>query len=382
MTFSCYFRHFPIDIAGALCYHRVTGNVTDIVSSKHAIKQPEEAQRLKICTIRDIAHLAGVSVTTVSRVLNHRPDVSPKTREKVEQVMAANHFVGNANARGLKQPASETVALILRGRQNPFLNALAEAMLQYARDFAPAFLTEFIDEKADEFQAATQLWHEKRVSGFIFLGSRIDDRAKMLEGLDVPMVFATANAEGAPLARAGSVFTNERQMGHDAMQLLLDAGHRKIAVFGGNRFGTDGFARRYAGAMQALADVDVPFDDERYIECRFSLKDAYDTTRAFFATHPDTTAVFCMSDTVAMGVIRALADIGRRVPEDVGVIGFDGIEMGKYFIPRLTTVEQPIAEIARESVHLLMEMLESDAPPRHIAVPAKLLIRESARTSA
>ena len=78
---------------------------------------------MKIYTIRDIARLSGVSVTTVSRVLNHRPDVNPQTREKVEQVMAECHFVGNANARSLKQPDTETVALILRGRENPFLNS-------------------------------------------------------------------------------------------------------------------------------------------------------------------------------------------------------------------------------------------------------------------
>ena len=86
---------------------------------------------MKIYTIRDIARLSGVSVTTVSRVLNHRPDVNPQTREKVEQVMAECHFVGNANARSLKQADTETIALILRGRENPFLNSLAEAMLQY-----------------------------------------------------------------------------------------------------------------------------------------------------------------------------------------------------------------------------------------------------------
>ena len=101
------------------------------------------------------------------------------------------------------------------------------------------------------------------------------------------------------------------------------------------------------------------------------------TTRAFFATQSDTTAVFCMSDTVAMGVIRALTDMGRRVPEDVGVIGFDGIEMSKFFVPRITTIEQPIDEIARESVRVLMDMLENGRPPRHIVVPAKVQMRES-----
>jgi LacI family transcriptional regulator len=113
------------------------------------------------------------------------------------------------------------------------------------------------------------------------------------------------------------------------------------------------------------------------VDTRFSLRGAYDTARGFFAMKPDTTAVFAMSDTVAMGVIRALQDIGRRVPEDVSVVGYDGIEMGKYFIPRLTTVAQPINEIARESVAMLMGMLEHGEEPRHITVDAELILRES-----
>lgn len=332
---------------------------------------------MKIYTIKDIAQKAGVSVTTVSRVLNKRPDVNQATREKVERVMAECHFVGNANARGLKQTDGEIVAIILRGRENPFLNSLAEAVLQYTHGLEASFLVEYVDEKADEFQTAVRLSHEKRVTGCIFLGGRIDERAHVLKGLDMPMVFATISAEKAELLRAGSVFIDDRSLGRAAMQTLIDAGHTKIAIFGGTRQGDDGFALRYRGAMEALLDAGIPFDEERYVDTRFSLRGAYDIARGFFAVKPDTTAVFAMSDTVAMGVIRALQDIGRRVPDDVSVVGYDGIEMGKYFIPRLTTVAQPIHEIARESVSMLMGMLERDEAPRHITVDASLILRES-----
>lgn len=332
---------------------------------------------MKIYTIKDIAQKAGVSVTTVSRVLNKRPDVNQATREKVERVMAECHFVGNANARGLKQTDGENVAIILRGRENPFLNSLAEAVLLCTQGIDAAFLVEYVDEKADEFQTAVRLHHEKRVTGCIFLGGRIDERAHVLEGLDMPMVFATISAEKANLPRAGSVFIDNRMMGRLAMQTLINAGHTKIAIFGGARQSDDGFGQRYQGAMEALEKAGIPFDGERYVDTRFSLRGAYDTARGFFAMKPDTTAVFAMSDTVAMGVIRALADVGRRVPQDVSVVGYDGIEMGKYFLPRLTTVEQPINDIARESVAMLMGMLEKGEEPRHVVVPASLIERES-----
>lgn len=334
---------------------------------------------MKIYTIKDIARKAGVSVTTVSRVLNKRPDVNQATREKVERVMAECRFVGNANARGLKQPDGDLIAIILRGRENPFLNALAEAMLAQTQGLKASFLTEFVDEQADEFQAAVRLSHEKRVKGFIFVGGRIDERADVLQDMDAPMVFTTISAEKAAFPRAASVYIDDRAMGREAMQTLLDAGHTRIAIFGGIRVGDDGFAKRYAGAMDALQAAGVPFDEERFVQTRFSMAGAYDTAQAFFAAKPDTTAIFAMSDTIAMGVIRALTDMGRSVPGDVSVIGYDGIEMGKFFVPRLTTIEQPVNDIARESIHVLMDMLEDNKPPRHIVVDAKLVERESVR---
>ena len=332
---------------------------------------------MKIYTIRDVAQLAGVSVTTVSRVLNHRPDVNAATREKVERVMVECNFVGNANARSLKQLDGDVAALILRGRSNPFLSGLAETMLQFARESDVSFLMESIDEKDDEFQTALRLMHEKRARGFIFIGSRLDERLEVLRGQDVPMVFATVNAVNAGLPRAASVSIDDRRMGREAMEMLIRAGHTKIAIFGGSRNQGDGLADRYIGAREACEQADVPFDETRYVETRFSLEDAYNAARNFFATRSDTTAVFAMSDMVAMGVIRALKDINRRVPEDVSVVGFDGVEMGKYFIPSLSTIVQPQEEIARQSVDVLLDMMEKDGSARHLTVTATPLLRES-----
>lgn len=332
---------------------------------------------MKIYTIRDIAKLAGVSVTTVSRVLNHRPDVNAATREKVERVMAECNFVGNANARSLKQLDGDVAALILRGRSNPFLSQLAETMLQFAAETGVSFFLETIDEKDDEFQTALRLTHEKRARGFIFVGSRVDSRTQVLRGLEAPLVFATVPARELALPRVASVAVDDRRMGRRAMETLIQAGHRRIAIFGGSRNQGDALAERYLGAREACEAAGVPFDESRYVETRFSLPDAYGAARAFFPTRGDTTAVFAMSDLVAMGVIRALKDMGRRVPEDVSVFGFDGIEMGKYFLPSLTTIVQPQEEIARKSVEVLLEMMTGGGSGRHVTLPAALARRES-----
>lgn len=334
---------------------------------------------MTIYTIRDIAKKAGVSVTTVSRVLNNRPDVSRETQEKVRRVIKECHFVGNANARGLKQADGEMVAVIIRGRQNPFLNAMAEEILQCAASSRAAFMTEYIDEQADEFLHALTLIRSRRIAGLIFVGSRVDESCRALEGVSVPMVFATVSTLGTPMERASSVSMDDRAVGRQAAEALLERGCRKIAVFGGNRQGSDSLALRARGVEDAFENRGGAFDGTRYVETRFTLADAHAAALDFFRRRPDTDAALCMSDTAALGVIRALKDLGKRVPEDVSVLGVDGIEIGRFTVPRLSTVVQPAGEIARETVRVLAEMMEQNAPARHVTIPAKLEMRESVR---
>ena len=331
---------------------------------------------MKTMTIRDIARLAGVSVTTVSRVLNRRPDVNADTRQRVEDVIREHHFVGNSNARELKQ-SNDVIGLIIRGRSNPFLNALAEAILDRSATVSPRFLTEYIDEREDEFLTALHMTQQARVLGFIMVGSRIDERAKVIQNLDLPMVFTTVSADGFPLPRAASIAIDDEAMGHLVAEQLLNLGHKRIAVFGASPVAGDSLARRFAGFCRAYSERGLAYDTSLFRETRFSLRAGYDAARAFWTEHPDITGLFAMSDTVAVGAMRAFQDLGLRVPEEISVFGFDGIDLSEFTIPRLATVEQPVAEIARSSVELLTEMLEGGAPPRQLVVNAILRRRES-----
>ena len=355
----------------------MTENVTDIVSGKrHGRGNTKGELVVKVYTIKDIAAMAGVSVTTVSRVLNHRPDVNIATREKVEQIIRDCHFIGNTNARGLKQ-GNEVIGVVIRGRSNPFLSSLAEAILERADNVPDNFVTEYIDERADEFRTALRMTRQNHVKGLIFVGSLIDERVEAIRSLDIPMVFTTVNAESAFLPRASSVAVDDRSMGRLVAEELLNCGHRKIAVFGSNPVAGDSLAMRFQGFCDAFTDRGLSYDLTLYRETRFSFEAGYDIARTFFTERPDATALFAMSDTVAVGAIRALKDLGKSVPEDVSVVGFDGVDIGRFTLPRLTTVEQPVEEIARRSVNLLLDMMEKEAAPRHILVEASFRRRES-----
>lgn len=332
---------------------------------------------MKIYTIRDIAQQAGVSVTTVSRVLNGRLDVSKETQAKVRKVMAECHFVGNANARGLKQADQAIIAVIIRGRNNPFLAALAEEMLLSDPAGKAALVPEYIDEQDDEFLCALNLLHRRRVAGLIFVGSRIDSRCEVLADVNLPMVFATVSTLNTPMERAASVSMDDRKMACAAVGELLRRGHEHIAVFGGSRSGQDSLALRALGVQDAFLNAGVPFEEDRYVLTRFTLQDAYSAALNYFQRRPDTTAAFCMSDTAALGVMRALCDLNMRVPEDVSVMGVDGIEIGRYTTPRLSTIVQPVKEIARQSVQVLSDMMKNHSPARHVTVEAQVEMRES-----
>lgn len=359
----------------------VIGNVTDNVISPvsnqiiHPIRQVVCA--LRIYTIKDIARKAGVSVTTVSRVINNRPDVNKDTREAVLRIIEECHFVRNANARSLKQTDGELAAIVVRGRSNPFLNDIAERILQLTQQSEVSFLLEYIDEKDDEFQTALRLHTEKRATAFVMVGSRIDERAQIIAGLEVPFVFVTVIGDRQALPTASSVSIDDRAMGRLAVDYLLDRGHRNIAVFGARRDAGDSLARRYEGAMDAFHARGVAFDLRRYVECRFSPRGGYEAAMSFFPLNPDTTAVFAMSDPMAIGIIRALKDLGKRVPEDVSVFGFDGVEMGAYTIPSLTTIRQPVQELAQASVDVLLDVLAGGKSGQRRLLKAGLQERES-----
>ena len=331
---------------------------------------------MEVYTIKDIARLAGVSVTTVSRVLNNRPDVNPETRKKVSRIIQENHFKGNDHARGLKQ-GSEVIGLVIRGRSNPFLGSLAEAILDLSSMLPIHLMTEYIDERGDEFMTALNMTRQTHVKGLIFVGSLIDERVEAIRGMDLPIVFTTVNAETAPLPRASSVAVDDHALGRAVGEKLLSLGHRRIAVFGANPVAGDSLSHRFDGFCEAFQARGLTFDASLFRESRFSYEAGYDTALTFFREHPDVTALFAMCDTLAIGAIRALRDLGKSVPEDISIIGFDGIEPDRFTVPRLSTVEQPVREIALRSVELLSSMLQENAPPQHIIVEASLIIRES-----
>ncbi len=327
-------------------------------------------------TIRDIARLAGVSVTTVSRVINGRPDVKEETRLKVEDIIRENHFITNPFARGLKN-MDAVVPVILRGQGNPFLNLLAGELLRRAKTLNCPLLIDSIDESEDEMEAALRQARTHTCQGLILAGALPEkDRVAMLEELNIPVVFLTVTAKSTEHPRIFSVAMDDAKIAEEGTRYLLSLGHRQLAVFGTGVSDCDTVALRTRGIRKALVENNASDCIPAFVPTRFSRHEAYQAALSFFPAHPEITAVFCMSDTIAIGVIRALYELGLRVPDDLSVLGIDGIPSGAYSIPSLTTLVQPVEELAEQALDMILEA-SNLSKPRHLLLDGRLEIRES-----
>ena len=177
-----------------------------------------------------------------------------------------------------------------------------------------------------------------------------------------------------------SVCTDDFRASLDAMESLINLGHKQIAIIGGKYDGSDTSRLRYDGCLQALQQHDIPFDQAHdYVGIRFSYQDGYNATRQLLEQGRQFTALFTVADVIAIGAIRALRDSGLRVPEDVSVMGFDGLPLGDFLVPQLSTVNQSVERMAALSADILIDCIENGGKARHETVPYTIRQRESTR---
>ena len=318
---------------------------------------------MQLLTIKDIARESGYAVSTVSRALNDHPDVSREAKEKIKAIVAAHKFVPNSNARQLKVQQNRSIIIVVKGAFNMFFAAILERMQSLI--------------SCSGYSAEVHYLDERKPLGFIFLGGNTCSFEARFSAIAVPSVLATTLADHLNFGNLSSVGIDDTAAGRRAARFLLSRGHRRIAVIGGNRAVSSISDQRYQGFLQGFADEGLSHDEALYQKANYNLGSGYRAMNKLLARDAGFTAVFCMSDIMAVGAMRALTDAGLRVPQDISVLGFDGIELGQYVVPRLATVSQPQQEIADQSVALLLGQIEKAAPPQTRVVSTGLLEGES-----
>ena len=329
-------------------------------------------------TIKDIARLSGCSVSTISRVINDRPDVRPETKEKVLQMMRESGFVPNTNARQLKIQQSRSLVFVVKGTRNLFFSDFLVQLQRAATLYGYSGIVYYLDENAYELDGALMIMREIKPKCMIFLGGRVANFQQGFANITVPSVLTTLVSDELDFPNLSMVGVDDRAAARTAVSHLIAQGHRKIAVLGGPTTSYPSRMRRL-GAQDAMEDAGLTFDDRLYGLSNYDFESAYHAMNSLLARRAEFTALFAMSDVIAFGAIRALVSAGFRVPEDVSVIGFDGISMSRYCVPVMTTIVQPGEQIALQSIELLVRQIEHGAPAQKITLQPELQVGESVR---
>lgn len=337
-------------------------------------------------TIKDIAKRANCAVGTVSRALNGHPGVSAETRERIMRVVAETGFKPNDNARHLKQRGGRDIAIIVKGVGNLLFARLLEATQSHIKANHRAAAVYYLDEDDDEVEQAVRVCRELKPVGILFLGGNRENFLRGFSQVRCPCVLISTRADAWGFDNLSSVSTDDVAGGKQAMLQLLEAGHHRVGVIGGQDcmpvqvLGENTSQLRLEGCVRACAQRQVPFDPAgQTVESRYSLEGGYEATKTLLDNRKDTTAIFAMCDVMAIGAMRAIRERGLQVPRDVSVVGFDGIELSEYCDPKLTTIQQDGDKMAKRGVEILLQCIEKNTPAVHEIVPFRVINGESVR---
>lgn len=326
-------------------------------------------------TIRDVARVAGVSPQTVSRAINDKDEISPATRARVLRVVEELGYRPNHIARSLTTHRTATLGLVVPDIVNPFFAEIARGVEDLACVSGYQVFLCNTDENPVRERTVLNSLAAKQVDGIILCSSRLDDAELSAMVAEMPpMVLVNRVLKHG---EAYAVVIDDFHGAHQAMAHLLRAGHRFIALLRGPTSSYSG-RERLRGYREALAAAGVPWDEELVITTMPRVEEGYQATMQLLARRPDVTAIFAYNDLVAVGALQACAAAGRRVPEDVAVVGFDDIPLASLVVPALTTVHVPKYRLGQLALEKLLLRLAGDAESLVSAVSCELIVRASA----
>jgi LacI family transcriptional regulator, galactose operon repressor len=327
-------------------------------------------------TIRDIARLSGVSIATVSRVLNDRPDVSTETREAVLEVVRRLGFSTNRSARALSAGRTGLVGVTLPIVHAPYFSFILAGAAEglYEQDMR-AILCPTLHQHEREVTLLDRLMHGTTDGAILLLPEETSEELTLLQQQRYPFVVVDPRLqldEGIPSVTAAHASGAKRVTEH-----LLSLGHRRIGAITGPE-GWVATEERRNGYHAALAAAAIIPDPSLEMASNWMISGGYEAGAALLEKSDPPTAIFAFNDNLAIGAMRAARARGLRVPEDLSIVGFDDTEEAAIVTPALTTVRQPLAEMGRMAVSLLVRLLDKQrVEALRVELATRLVVRES-----
>jgi LacI family transcriptional regulator len=331
--------------------------------------------RWTIVTMRDVAEHAGVSVTTVSHVVNNTRTVNPDTRSRVEEAMRVLGYQPNVVARSLRMGKTHTIGIILPDSANPYFAEVVRGIEDTSFSHGYSVILCNSDNDLEKERLYTNVLLEKQVAGIIFVAAGLSgENIHHLQDRGIPLVLVDRRV---PDVEADYVLTDNQGGGRLATRHLIDRGHRAIACIAGPE-GVKLSSDRIAGYRQALDDAGIAIQPQLILEGDFQYQSGYNAAQGLFGNQSAPTAIFACNDLMAIGVYRFAHEKGLRIPEQLSIVGFDDIRLAAYSQPPLTTIRQSKHTMGSSAAKLLLErMTQRDLAPRLEVLETQLIIRQS-----
>lgn len=327
-------------------------------------------------TIYDVAREAGVSMATVSRVVNNNPNVKPQTRKKVFEAIERLGYRPNAVARGLASKKTTTVGVVIPDISNSIFAEVARGVEDIATMYHYNIILCNADMKKEKEIRVINTLLEKQVDGLLFMGGVVsDEHIQAFNTSSVPIVLCGTTSVNETIP---SVDIDHEMAAFEAVSRLIEEGHRRIAMISGTlQDPTVGF-NRYHGYKRALEQAGLQVNDEWVRIGNYRYDSGVEAMKYFLELDEKPTAVFCATDEMAIGAIHTIQDYGLNVPSDISVISIDNIRMASMVRPQLTTVAQPMYDIGAVSMRLLTKLMNKETVEEiKVVLPHELIVRKS-----
>ncbi len=326
-------------------------------------------------TIRDVAKQAGVSVATVSRVLNNSNLVVAKTGNRIRKIASELNYIPSASARSLSLQKTETIGLVLPDMYGDFFSEIIRGADLAARNLKYHLIVSSSHSNTVELDAAVRTL-SGRVDGLIIMSPHLESSSHLtsiLKALPTVIIGSTAI-----LQESDHITIDNAGGAGEVVKYLVGLGHRKIGIIRGEEDNQDA-DERLEGFTDAMAAYDIPMPEEYSVLGDFTEQSGYDAAKRLINRAARPTAIFCSNDSMAIGALSAIRHAGLRVPDDVSVCGFDDIPVSQFLNPPLTSVHVPIDQLGSTGATRLFERLTSGGSwkEKHIFVPTSLSIRNS-----
>lgn len=325
-------------------------------------------------SIKDIAQIAQVSHSTVSRALHHSPLVKGDTGDRIRQIARRMGYRPSAVARSLVTKKTWTIGVVVTSIADPFIAELVSGIEETANDHGySVFLANSTADPEREVKVVHS-FHERRVDGILVTASRVGALyLPLLSELKVPIVLINNQYPGE---FAQSVVIDSVTASREATEHLIQLGHKRIAYIG-DRFGFQSDTERFTGYRQALGMADLPFLPELVVHGEGNAEGGGPAMAKLLDLPALPTAVFCYNDLTALGALKKIRERGLTAPQDISLVGFDDLFIASYTQPLLTTIRQPRRQMGRMAMEMLLKLFAGEEGNASVKVSGELIVRES-----